>query len=520
MSQPVNQEFSGWQKLLWPVHRFELKKLIPMLLIFFFISLNYNILRTMKDSLIVTAKSSGAEVIPFIKVWVMFPMAIVLTWLYTHLANRWPRETVFYIMSGLFLGFFFLFSTILYPFRDYFHPHETADWLQTHLSSGFHGLIAMYRYWAFTCFYVMSELWGAIMLFTLFWGFANQITRVEEAKRFYGLFGIGANLSGMVAGLLSMGLISFGPYVPLHFIDPSERWLFLQMTLILVSGAIVIALYRWMHISVLTDARYYDSDRAIEETKVRGRLSMRASFAYLIRSPYLVCITTIVISYNIVINLVEVVWKHQVKELYPASDEYTYYMNQVMFIIGLIATCTALFGTGNFIRRYGWTFTAMITPVTLCISSVFFFYFFLCKEGMLPVLPALAQMATPAVVVFFGSLQNCVSRGAKYTVFDATKELAFVPLGAECKLKGKAAIDGVCSRMGKSLGSVIHTGLLLFFSTIVASAPYVAGWLFAVILVWSMAVWTLGKQFNALVATSTARAPTPDASLQQQKVGM
>jgi AAA family ATP:ADP antiporter len=499
-----------------------------MLLIFFFISLDYNILRTMKDSLIVTAKSSGAEVIPFIKVWVMFPMAVALTWLYTHLANRWSSETVFYIMSSVFLGFFFLFATVLYPFRDYLHPHASADWLQAHLSNGFHGLIAMYRYWTFTGFYVMSELWGAIMLFTLFWGFANQVTRVDEAKRFYGLFGIGANLSGMVAGIVSMALISYGPLVPLHFIDASERWLFLQMALILISGGVVIALYRWMHTDVLTDARYYDSAKAKEETRVRGRLSMRASFAYLVRSPYLVCIATIVIAYNIVINLVEVVWKHQVKELYPASDEYTFYMNQVMFIIGFIATCTALFGTGNFIRRYGWTFTAMITPVTLFVSSVFFFYFFFCKEGMLPALPALASMATPAVVVFFGSLQNCVSRGAKYTVFDATKELAFVPLGSECKIKGKAAIDGVCSRLGKSCGSVIHGGLLLFFSTIVASSPYVAAWLFAVILVWGAAVWTLGKQFNELAVQQTPSDPVnlaplavaQEAPMQEQKVGM
>lgn len=67
------QEFSGWRAYLWPVHRYELKKLIPMLLIFFLISFDYNILRAMKDPMVVTAESSGAEVIPFIKVWVMFP---------------------------------------------------------------------------------------------------------------------------------------------------------------------------------------------------------------------------------------------------------------------------------------------------------------------------------------------------------------------------------------------------------------------------------------------------------------
>ncbi len=529
MSQSVQPEFGRWQRLLWPVHRSEWKKLIPMLLIFFLITLNYNVLRTMKDSLIVTAKSSGAEVIPFLKVWAMFPMAILLTFIYTRLANRWPREIVFYIMMGFFLAFFFLFVTVLYPFRDYLHPHASADWLQEQLPQGFRGLIAMYRYWAFTGFYAMAELWGAIMLFTLFWGFANQITRVEEAKRFYGLFGIGANFSGMVAGVISMLLITYGKQVPLSFVPESERWLFLQLVLVLTCGLGVIALFRWMHREVLTDSRFYDPEKAVEDKKVKGRVSMRDSFAYLFRSRYLLCITIIVVAYNIVINLVEVVWKHQVREVYPNTDEFTYYMNQVMFFIGLVATSTALFGTGNFIRRCGWTFTALITPVALLTTSVLFFYFFFCKEGMcFAAIPVGLGLSTPTLVVFLGSLQNCISRAAKYSVFDATKELAFVPLDSESKLKGKAAIDGVCSRLGKSGGSVIHQGLLMFFSTIVASAPYVAAALLVIIGLWILAVTALGKRFNeltqqqtadALAAAKASLAESDDVEMQEQKIG-
>lgn len=512
MSQATPQ-FGKWQRLIWPVHRSELKKLLPMLLIFFFISFNYNVLRTMKDSLIVTAKSSGAEVIPFIKVWVMFPMAILLTFAYTQLANRWPREIVFYIMISFFLGFFLLFL-FLYPFRNSLHPHATADLLQQTLPHGFRGAIAMFRYWTFTSFYVMAELWGSIMLFTLFWGFANQITKVDEAKRFYGLFGIGANLSGVFAGLISMTLISYAKYFPLYFIPRSERWLYLQILLVLLSGLAIIAVFRWMHRSILTDSRFYDPAKAVEDKSVRGKLSLRDSFAYLTRSKYLLCITIIVIAYNVVINLVEVVWKHQVRELYPNKEDYTFYINQVMFFIGIIATMTALFGTGNFIRRYGWTVTAMLTPATLLATSLFFFYFFFCKEGMLPTLPGLANFATPSVVVLLGTLQNCVSRAAKYTVFDSTKELAFVPLTSECKLKGKAAIDGVCSRLGKSGGSIIHQGLLLFFSTITASAPYVAAWLIGIIALWIAAVTILGRQFADL----TEQSSTKSQGLQEQKV--
>lgn len=107
-----------------------------------------------------------------------------------------------------------------------------------------------------------------------------------------------------------------------------------------------------------------------------------------------------------------------------------------------------------------------------------------------------------AFVVFFGSAQNILSRGAKYSVFDATKEMAFVPLCPESKLVGKAVIDGVCSRMGKSGGSVVLQSLFLFFSSLSASSPYVAAALLIVLVVWIVAVRLLGKQFNQLTTQS------------------
>lgn len=102
------------------------------------------------------------------------------------------------------------------------------------------------------------------------------------------------------------------------------------------------------------------------------------------------------------------------------------------------------------------------------------------------------------MAVFFGSVQNCFSKAAKYSLFDTTKEMSFIPLSSDHKLKGKAAIDGIGSRLGKSGGSIIHQGLLLIFSTLSASAPYVAAILLGVIALWMVAVRSLGRQFAAL----------------------
>ncbi len=510
VSMTPQPQFSRWRNALWPVHRYELRKLVPMLLIFFLISFDYNVLRIMKDTLVVTAKSSGAEVIPFIKVWVMFPGAILLTYLFTRLSNRLKRETVFYVLLSIFLGYFFIFTTVLYPARDLLHPHATADMLETILPAGLKGLIAMYRNWTFTTFYVMAELWSNIILAMLFWGFANQVTRLGEAKRFYGLFGIGANLSGVAAGEASVWLSRkpFNAYLPFGS-DAWEQSMVMLVGLVIIAGLAAMGIFRWFNTTILTDARFYDGSNERKAGDVRGKLSMRESFSYLFRSRYMICVAIIVIAYNLVINLVEVVWKHEMHELYPSPSDYNIYMSHITSIIGVVATLTALFVSGNSLRKCGWTFTAMLTPAILFVTSIGFFAFFFAKGDMASMIIQLFGATPLAIVVFFGSAQNILSRAAKYTVFDATKEMAFVPLSREDQLKGKPAVDGVCSRLGKSGGSVIHQGLLLSFSTITASAPYVAGFLLGVIAIWIGATRMLGKQFSELT-----KAPQPAPTVQ------
>ncbi|CDZ79514.1 ADP/ATP translocase 1 [Candidatus Rubidus massiliensis] len=511
-----NSDFAKWRGYFWPVHRYELRKLIPMLLIFFFISFDYNILRVMKDTVVITAKNSGAEVIPFIKVWVMFPSAILMTWMFTRLSNRFSRDRVFYSMVSFFLSYYFIFIFFLYPNRDWFHPNESADALQTILPQGFKGLIAMYRNWTFTIFYVMSEMWSSIVLSVLFWGFANQITRLDEAKRFYGLFGIGANLSGIAAGQASVYLSRhvFNPSLPFGK-DAWEQSMGMIIIVVTLAGIAAMFVYRWMTHNILNDTRFYEEVQAQDEKKLKGNLSLRNAFSYLLKSRYLFCIALIVISYNLVINILEVIWKHQVRELYPNPGEYSIYMNQVTTVIGICSTFAALFISGNSIRSFGWTFTALLTPALLFITSVGFFAFFFLKGFFNDQITAAIGASPLVLVVFFGSIQNIVSRAAKYSVFDATKEMAFVPLSSEWKLKGKAAIDGVCSRLGKSGGSIVHQFLLLLFSSISASAPYAAAFLFAVIGVWISATKLLGNQFAEISSTSTSKAAETKTSLQE-----
>ncbi len=488
-----------------------------MFTVFFFVGFVYNILRNTKDAVLITGQSSGAEIIPFVKVWVMLPCALLMTSLFSKLSNRFTMERVFYILIGIFITYFILFACLFYPYSSFFHLDKFGDFLATYLPKGAAGFISMIRHWSFTLFYVMCEMWSCIILSILFWGFANETTTVNEATRFYGFFGIGINFSGIAAGQACIYLSK----LPQKLAGVSDPWLFtLQWITIVVSlsGVIIIFCIRWLHSNVFHDCKYYKP-----KSKNKFKLSLRKNFAYLAKSKYLICIALIVVSFNLVINLVEVLWKDQVRQLYPNPCDFSIYLNQVTVATGIIATVIGLFTT-IFLKRFGWTRSAMVTPIILLVTSIGFFTCLLFSNSLEHLVRSYLGMSPMALVALFGSMQICLSRGCKYTVFDATKELAFVPLNPESRKKGKAAIDGVGSRLGKSGGSVIHQGLLMLCSSFALSTPYVAGFLLVVICLWMLGVKVLGKEFKNLnsetahgdsLIADPVSAETPSTATQQ-----
>lgn len=514
-----HEGFSKLRSFLWPIRGNEHKKFIPMLLIFFLICFNYNLLRPIKDAVVVTAPSSGAEALPFLKVWAVLPMAFLFTFLFTRLSNKLSRERVFYVMMSIFISFFFVFAFILYPLRDYLHPHELADRMQTLLPEGFKGFIAIFRNWVYTAFYVMAEMWSTMIMTVLFWGFANEVTSVKDAKRYYGLLGIGANFSGILSGQAAtyFSALTFNPSLPFGTDAWGQSLVFLN-TIIVLAGLACMMIFRNMH---KNGFGYNTGSPETRNEPSEIKMGLRKNFSYLANSKYLICIAVIVVMYNIAINLVEVVWKDQVKQLYPNPSDFSAYMGKVLTGIGVIATATAIFISGNVIRKFSWSISALIPPFILLSTGIGFFSFVLFKDTKLAIIASLLGSSPLAISVFFGSLQNCLARASKYTLFDATKELAFIPLSKECKLKGKAAIDGIGSRLGKSGGSLIHQGLLMFFGTISLSTPYVALILLGAIGAWMIAVRSLGRRFNQLVSSNETIAineESKEVSIAEEKV--
>ncbi len=115
-------EIGKLRKIFYPIHLFEVKKILPMGIIFFFILFNYICLCDVKEVMIVNAPNSGAEVISFLEFYFSSLMLSYLHLLYAKGSDLISNEKLFYVIISSFDIFFVLIGFVIY-FRDGAYIH-------------------------------------------------------------------------------------------------------------------------------------------------------------------------------------------------------------------------------------------------------------------------------------------------------------------------------------------------------------------------------------------------------------
>lgn len=491
-TETIDIEFSKWRRRLWPFHRSEFKKLFPLILIKFLISINYCLLTNMKDTMIVTANGSGAEVIGVLKGWIVLPAAMLIAVLYSKLSNVLNKKKLFYTMISGFLVVIFIYGFILYPNVDFFSPNTSSDWLIEKFGSKYQHWIAVYRNWIHSLLFITAELWGAIVILVMFWGFANDVTSVDEAKRSYNIYVAAGDVAAFSTGPIVCFFMSRFSKHSFSFATQS------LLAVVLILGILIMAIYWWVNKYTLTDKSFSNpSDYRDGPKRTKEKLSLRQGFKHLIKSKYLLGIAILVVGYGLSISLIEVTWKASVKSLFPNPVDFQMFTSKATSCVGLFAFLTSILLGSNIIRKFGWHCSAQLTPILVGVTGVMFFGFVLNPNLVAPI-GTLFGVAPLMIVVLFGAFQNVISKVAKYSFFDPTKEMAYIPLDDEAKLKGKAAIDVVGSRLGKSGAAWIQVALIDLIGTgsIFSITHILLPIVTFVTITWIISVRSLSRQFE------------------------
>lgn len=76
--------------------------------------------------------------------------------------------------------------------------------------------------------------------------------------------------------------------------------------------------------------------------------------------------------------------------------------------------------------------------------------------------------------------------------------MSYIPLDDDLRQKGKAAVDVVGARLGKSGGALMQQIMFAFIGPISVIAPFVAIIFIAILITWLFAVGALSKRFHKL----------------------
>ncbi|CEO96333.1 unnamed protein product (mitochondrion) [Plasmodiophora brassicae] len=506
----------------WPVEPHENKKVVPMVVMMFLIAFCYTLLRDLKDVLVLDTMTTSA--MPFLKLGLTLPASVIIMLTYTKMTTKMSSSSIFYSFMAFFISFFLLYGAVLYPLQEWIEPGDEwisqfvkptkEDYDNAHKSGkpvlgrddctfpqGLAPVMMILGRWSTALLYVMSELWGSVVLSLLFWGYANEICRTDEAKRFYFLFNIGANFSLMFSGaiLITIGAITGDK----KSTKSSGDAMYPLLGLVVVFGCVIVAIYRWMQNNVLTDPRLYAPLGAEAGAKKRGKvkLGFTEGLKVVFTSSYVAYIGIIVMMYGMCVNFVEIYYKDAWRHYFPSVGQKLMFSGAFSMGTGVVALLLLIFVGGKAIRTIGWTRTALISPISIVTVGVPFMALFMFQKRF--------SFMASAVLVALGYIAVVIAKSFKYSFFDPTKEMAFIPLG-EDRGRAKAAVDVVGARLGKSGGGLIQIVLLNCFGTkdVSGIVEVLVVLTMVMVAIWIVGTVSLGKQYRAKVGEHEERPIT------------
>jgi AAA family ATP:ADP antiporter len=433
MWQRIKERFFDVREGEWP-------KALGLSSFFFLVIAAFWILKPVKRGLILSYFSentltllgwsfTAAQAEQLAKVLNMLVAYVVVVG-FTLLVRRVARQYLVVIFSTIFAGLFLLFSNYVRT------PGAGTVW----------------------SFYVLGDIFNTVMVAT-FWAFANDLNTGDEAKRLYGLVGLG----GVVGGFVGATIVS-------AWVETLGRptLLFICMGVVGAIAGVAVWVDRYVRRTEPSESCCPDES----EAPGRQANAVIEGAKVVFQSRYLLGIAALLGLYEIVSNIVDFQIAAYVADAIQgdlAKDEFFGFIGQ---LTGIASIVVQLFVTTYVLRHFGVGVALMFLPVALLLGATGFL-----------LLPSLA------LVSFMRVSDNALN----YSINQSAKEALYTPTSQDAKYKAKAFIDMFVQRAAKVIAVGLNIGLT---ALVVSGVRWLSVGSILIIIAWIAVVQYLGEAFD------------------------
>lgn len=256
---------------------------------------------------------------------------------------------------------------------------------------------------------------------------AASVFDTRQAKRIFGLIGIGGAVAGILGGLVLS---------PVARTLGSEAAIVMSAIFIALSAVAVYALGPYMK----TESK--------AQTHQRDQPKNSGAFDWL--DSYMVTIMVITVATILVATLVEVQFRFTVKDFFGDNeDAQTEFFGLFAAGVGFIQLVFRIGIVGRLLRRFGILVGLLALPIAMAFTSIAFF--------ALPII-------TMAVLI------KATDQSIRYTIHETSNELVWVPVPAEQRVAAKPFISATLIAVTQGVTGLIVAGMNFFFGVEALSA--------------------------------------------------
>ncbi len=395
------------------------------------------------------AHLGGAQAEQLAKVVNVFA-ALLLAIIFSYLCRRLAPSRIVAVFGALFVAGFFGFAGLLSS------PGAATIW----------------------SFYVFGDMFNALMV-TLFWTLMNDSVEPDDARRLYGLVGLGGVAGGMVgATLVRSAVATLGRE---------------NVLLLCIVPTAMIAVLGYLY------GRHYEAKRAgsarraglpgdapeAPATPTPPGRSLFRGLRLLTSSRYLLAIGLLVAFYEVASNIIDFQLSVMAERYVAGGLERDSFFGAVAQAQGVLSVLVQLFLTGFVLKRFGVGGALLVLPGVMLCGAVGFL--------LLPTLPLAALMSVS-------------DNGMNHSINQSAREVLYVPTTSEEKFQAKAFIDMFVQRLAKVIAVGLNLGLAASVS--LGQVRWLSVVSIVVLALWIAKVRFAGSHFERLAGARTPRAVT------------